>query len=381
LKDRTSEHERLYITSHYYTDSGQIEKGNAAYELYKQTYPRDVVPYVNLSATALGLGDFDKTLENAKAAMKMDPDESRGYLNTAAAYLGLNRVEEAKAVANEGLRRHPDFTSLHDTLATIALAQGDLAAMEREEALAKVQPDLEWSMYYRHGDLATAHGQIRQAQDFYDKARLVGQRVQIKSAEGGALTERAWALTLAGNRKEAIESCNESLAIFQDYTQKLSVGSMLAFLGEHKKALDMAAEVGKSRPDDVLIQNLSIPQVKAAAALDSGDAARAIEFMKPASTYDKTSTGALYLRGLAYLKNKQGAEAAQEFEKILALHNFAPSDPLMSFAHLGLGRAYALQGDVQKSRTAYQDFLALWKDADSDLPTLKEAKAEYAKLQ
>ena len=381
LKDRTSERERLYITAHYYADSGQLERGNAAYELYKQTYPRDVTPYVNLSATALGLGDFEKTLENAKAAIKVAPDESRGYLNTASADLGLNRVEEAKAMATEGLRLHPEFMFLHDTLATVALAQGDLAAMEREEALAKVQPDLEWSMYYRHGDIATAHGQLRQAQDFYDKARQVGQRVQIKSAEGGSLGQRAWALTLAGYRKQAIESCNASLAIFQDYTQKLGMGGILALNGEHQKALDMAVEAGKSRPNDVIVQDFWIPQVKAAAAIDSGDPAKAIELMKPASAYDKGNTGALYLRGLAYPKNKQGAEAAQEFEKIIALHSYAPSDPLMSFARLGVGRAYALQGDPQRSRTAYQDFLALWKDADPDLPVLKDAKAEYAKLQ
>jgi Tfp pilus assembly protein PilF len=120
---------------------------------------------------------------------------------------------------------------------------------------------------------------------------------------------------------------------------------------------------------------------QAAATLDSGDAAKAIELLKPASAYDRNSTAVLYLRGLAYVKNKQGAEAAREFEKVLALRNIAPADPLMSLAHLGLARAYTLQGDTQKSRTAYQDFFALWKDADPDLPILKEAKAEYAKLQ
>jgi eukaryotic-like serine/threonine-protein kinase len=381
LKDRASEHERLYITSHYYADSGQLEKGNAAYELYKQTYPREVTPYINLSATALQLGDFDKTLENAKAAIKIDPDESRGYANSAAAYLGLNRVEEAKAIANEGLRLHPDFLSLRDILANIALAQGDLAAMEREETLAKVQPDLEWGVYFRHGEIAASHGQLHQAEDFYEKARQVGKRVEIKSAEAGAISERASVRALAGNRKEAIESANASLAIFQDYNQKLQVAGILAFTGDHKKALDLAAEVAKSRPDDVLVQAVFAPMAQAAAALDSGDAAKAIELLKPASAYDKGNTAALYLRGLAYVKNKQGAEAAQEFEKVLALRNDAPADPLMSLAHLGLARAYALQGNSQKSRTAYQDFLALWKDADPDLPILKEAKAEYAKLQ
>ena len=181
LKDRASERERLYITSHYYADSGQLEKGNAAYELYKQTYPREVTPYINLSATALQLGDFEKTLENAKAAIKVDPDESRGYSNSAAAYLGLNRVEEAKAIANEGLRLHPDFLSLRDILANIALAQGDLAAMEREETLAKVQPDLEWSVYFRHAEIAASHGQLHQAEDFYDKARQFGKRLRSRA--------------------------------------------------------------------------------------------------------------------------------------------------------------------------------------------------------
>ena len=358
-----------------------MEKGNASYELYKQTYPREVTPYINLSVTELQLGDFEKALENSREGIRVAPDESRGYLNSASAYMGLNRLEEAKAVAKQGLQLHPEFLSLHDTLATIALAQGDLATMESEESLSKAQPDLEWSVFFRHGDIAASHGQLRQAEDFYEKARQVGQRVQVKSAEAGAISERAWVQALAGNRKDAIESANASLAIFQDYNQKLSAGNVLAFAGENKKALDLAGEVAKSRPDDVLVQAVFVPQVRAAAALSGGDATKAIELLKPANAYDKANTAVLYIRGLAYLKAGHGSEAAQEFQKVLVLRGSAPADPLMSLAHLGLGRAYALQGDSQKSRTAYQDFFALWKDADANLPILKEAKAEYAKLQ
>ena len=141
-----------------------------------------------------------------------------------------------------------------------------------------------------------------------------------------------------------------------------------------------AQEVAKSRPDDVLVQSLFVPQVRAAAALNSGNAAKAIELLKPANAYHKANTQVLYVRGLACCKAGLGSEAAQEFQNILALRGVAPSDPLMSFAHLGLGRTYALEGDSQKSRTAYQDFFALWKDAETDIPILKEAKAEYAKL-
>jgi len=381
LKDRTSERERLYITSHYYADSGQLEKGNASYELYKQTYPRDVTPYINLSVTDLQLGDFDKALENAKESMRVDPDESRGYGISASAYMGLNRLEEAKTVAKEGLRLHPDFLFLHDTLANIALAQGDLTTMESEESRSKAEPDLEWSVFFRHGDIAASHGQLREAGDFFEEARQVGQRLQVKSVEAFAVAERGRVQALVGNRKEAMESANTSLEIFQDYNQKLVAGEVLAFAGENKKALDQAGEIAKSRPDDVLVQAVSVPLVRAAAALSSGDAAKAIELLKPASAYDKANPMVLFLRGLAFLKAGQGNEAAQEFQRVLALRNFVPADPLLSLAHLGLGRAYALQGDPQKSRTAYQDFFALWKDADPQIPILIAAKAEYAKLK
>ncbi len=381
LKDRTSEHERLYIISHYYTDRGELEKGRASYELYKQTYPRDSIPYKNLSKIDSDLGDFAKSLENSKESIRLDPDEAIGYGNTVDSYVGLNRLEEAKAVAKEGLRRHPEFTYLHNSLADIALAEGDLATMESEEGFCKAQPEWEINLFFRHGDIAASHGQLHQAADFYEKARQAGRRLQSKSTEGFALSVLAWDNILVGNRKEAIELANTALGVFAADNQRLWVASILAFAGETKKALDQARDVAKRRPDDVWTQDLWVPSVQAAVALNGGDAAKAIELLKPANAYDKANTGVLYLRGLAYLKAGRGLEAAQEFQKVLALHNHAPSDVLMSLAHFGLGRAYALQHDLPKSRAAYQDFFALWKDADPDIPILKQAKSEYAKLQ
>jgi serine/threonine protein kinase/tetratricopeptide (TPR) repeat protein len=381
LKDRTSERERLYITAHYYADAGLLEKGNAAYELFKQTYPRDGTPYINLSTTELQLGDFEQALRNAKQAIEVVPDESRGYGNTASAYMGLNRLEEAKAVAQAGLHRHPEFAFLHSTLANIALAQGDTATLERESALEKTQPDLEFDAAFRSGDIAASQGKLRQAADFYEQARQVAQRVQFKSSEAFALSERGWIQALAGKRKEAIDSANSALAIFSGYNQKLFTALILAFAGEDKKALELAGEVAKSRPEDVLVQSLFVTQVEAAVALNSGEATKALEPLKPAAAYDKANTATLYVRGLACLEAGKGNEALQEFQKVLALRNFAPADPLMSYAQLGLGRAYALSGDTGKSRTAYQDFFALWKDADADLPVLKQAQAEYARLK
>jgi len=381
LKDRASERERLYITCHYYADNGELEKGIAAYELYKQTYPRDVTPYVNLAATyVLLLGEFEKALSNAKEAIRVDPDESRGYYLSAYAYLGLNRVDEAKSILNAGLQRNSSFVFLHDILANIAYAQGDMPTMEKEEASLHDQPDLAMNVNNRHGDIAASRGQTQQARDFYQKTGQVAHRLQLKDAEAGSLTAQGWMLANFGYPKQAIEATNAALAISQGYVVRLVSAGGMALAGDNKKALELTSDVAKQRPDDTLIQVVFVPSVQAVVALNGGNGPKAVDLLKPAALYDKGNTVSLYVRGLAYLKAGQGNEAAQEFQKILALRNFAPTDFLMSLAHLGLGRAYAHSGDTAKSRAAYQDFFALWKDADPDIPILKQAKSEYAKL-
>jgi tetratricopeptide (TPR) repeat protein len=143
----------------------------------------------------------------------------------------------------------------------------------------------------------------------------------------------------------------------------------------------VATQAAHERPDDTLVQALYLPYVQATVALNSGDARKAIEFLKSAVPYDKATTGAIYVRGMAFLKAGQASEAAAEFQRIQALYMYAPTDILMPFARLGLARTYVVQGDTAKAKTAYQDLLAYWNDADSDLPVVKEVKAEYAKLQ
>jgi eukaryotic-like serine/threonine-protein kinase len=382
LKDRASERERLYITAHYYADNGEVEKGNAAYELFKQTYPRDVTPYINLAATyILFLGEFEKGLANAKEGIRIDPDTSNGYFLTAFAYQGLNRLDEAKAVLKAGLQRNPGFVVLHDNLANLAYAQGDLATMEKEETFVHDQPDLEMNLNTRHGDIAASGGQVQRARESYQKTGQVAQRLQLKDSEAGSLTSQALMLAYFGYPKQATEAANSALAMSRGFLTKLSAAGDLALAGENNKALALASEVAEERPNDTFVQLVFVPFVQAAVALNSGKASKAIELLNPALPYDNASTQDFYVRGLAYLKMGQGNDAAQQFQKILALRNFAPADPLMSLAHLGLGRAFSVSGDAAKSRAAYQDFFAVWKDADPDVPVLKQAKAEYAKLQ
>ena len=167
----------------------------------------------------------------------------------------------------------------------------------------------------------------------------------------------------------------------KSYIIKLQLATALAAGGEGKLSQEIAEEVAKSRPEDTTVQAIGLPLIRAEVAVNSGNARKAVEVLSSATPYDKANTGILYARGMAYLKSGQASEASREFQKVLSLHAFAPTDLLVPMSQLGLGRAYALQGDTTKARTANQDFFALWKDADPDIPILKEAKAEYAKLQ
>jgi serine/threonine protein kinase/tetratricopeptide (TPR) repeat protein len=381
LRDRTSEPERLYITAHYYADRGQLEKGIAAYELYKQTYPRDITPYVNLGVTYYQLGEFEKALVNGKDAVRVDPDESRGYGDAATAYLGLNRPEEAKAVLRSALQRNPAFLFMHDYLALVAYAQGDSAAMEKEERYLDGHADLEMNVNSRHGDIAAAHGQLQKALQSYEKSREIAQRLQLKDSEAFFLDSEAYALAMFGQTTRAIKTVDAALALAPSYNAKLYAALVLAFAADNKKALQVASQAAPERPDDTLVQTLYAPMVQAVVALNTANASKAIDLLKPALSYDKATTGAIYIRGMAYFKAGQASDAAAEFQRILALYNYAPTDILMPFARLGLARTYASQGDTAKAKSTYQDVLALWRDADPDVPILKEAKAEYAKLQ
>ncbi len=381
LKDRASEPERLYIAAHHYTDTGQLEKSKATYELYKQTYPGDITPHVNLSITYINLGEFDKALANAQEAMRIDPEEIRGYSSAASAYLGLNRPEEAKAILRTGLQRNPVFVSLHDGLATIAYAQGDLVGMEKEEIFLHDHPDLDMGLNSRHGDIAASRGQIKKAREFYEKAREVAKRLQLKDSEAAYFLTEAYVSVMFGDLKHGTETCNAALALDPSPNVKGYAAGVLAFAGANKKALELTLLEAHERPDDTFVQAVDVPLTQATVALNTGDAKKAVDLMKTASTYDRGTTISLYIRALAYLKAGDGAHAGAEFQKILTLFNYAPTDILMPFARLGAARAYALQGESARAKSGYQNVLSFWKDADPDLPTVKQVKAEYAKLQ
>jgi tetratricopeptide (TPR) repeat protein len=382
LRDRASERERLYITAHYYGGTGQLEQWTRAWELYKQTYPRDPIPYLNLASSYDELGQFDKALENGLEAVRVDPDRAAGYGNSAEAYMGLNRLEEARAILNSALQRKVGGYGNHFQLSLVSLAQGDRAALEREDAFIKGNAEGELDLVRRDAHLAASRGQLKQARELFMQARQMAQRLNLKEGAAQVIGNEAGIAADFGYRAEAEEGATTALAISRGPNVVYSAARALALAGEANKAETLIAELAKRRPEDVWVQAVEAPEIKAINEINRGNPTKALELLQAATPYEGGAYfGVRYTRGNAYLRARNGTEAAQEFQKVLALRNAYPNSPLISLAQLGLARAYALQGDKAKSRMAYQDFFALWKDADPDIPILQPAKAEYAKLQ
>jgi serine/threonine protein kinase/tetratricopeptide (TPR) repeat protein len=381
LRDRAGEREKWYITAHYYADSGQLDKGIEAYELYKHTYPRDSVPSTNLANIYNQLGQFDNALTNAQLSVQIDPDSVAGYENLAQAYAGLNRLDEAKASLNSALQRKLSNSTVHISLAAIAFAQNDPATMEQELRLTQNFPEGEWMVASYRTGLAAYHGQVRQARELARKWQQAAERMKFQEVAGNALTQEAGFEALVENHAEAVKWADEGLKASSAYFVRLNAATALAAVGEDKKALSLADEVAKQRPNDTLVQFVGVPIVKSLVELRHGNTAKAMDLLDTAAVYARANTGVFYIRGMTYLKAGQGGEAAQEFQKILDHRAIFGNDTIVPLAHLGLGRAYALQGDNVRSRVEYQNFFGIWKDADPDLPLLRAAKAEYAKVQ
>jgi len=381
LRDRASEHEKLYIMSHYYADSGQLDKGITALELYKQTYPRDMVPFNNVSGIYLRLGQFDNALSNAQQAVQVDPDNVSGYSNLAAAYQALNRLDEAKATLNQALDRKLGVSGLHVQLANIAWVQNDFPEMERQLDLAKAGPDGELNVLGLRAGIAACRGQLKLARQLGQKTREAAERLSLKDVAASEYQQEAVVEAVAGDKARARQDAEQALKVSNSPNLVLGAASVLAFVGDEQRALKLAEDIAAKRPYDTLVQFVSVPNIKAEIAMNRGDAVQAGNLLDGSMVYARVDSGTLALRGLAYLRAKQAGDAVQEFQRALALRHFFGIDPLVPFDQLGLARAYALQDDKVHSRLAYQDFFALWKDADPDLPLLREAKAEYQKVQ
>ncbi len=381
LRDRASEHEKLYIMSHYYADSGQLDKGITAYELYKQTYPRDSIPYNNLAGIYNNLGQFENALDNARLSIAADPDSASGYTNLAVAYTGLNRLDEAKATLNDALQRKLNLLGNHVQLANLAWVQDDPATMERELVEVAKYPGGDTVVPGLRSGVAACRGQLKAARDFGTQSREAADRLGLKEIAYGEYVQEAIFEAILSNKARAADDLAEGFKGPQSPVNVSTSALTWALIGEDKKAEKQVSDLAQKRPYDTFVQSIAVPVVKAQIELNHGNSAKAIDLLDSAMVYARANTTVLYVRGNAYLKAGRGPDAVQAYQRLMDLKGFAGIDPLLVLTHLGLARAYALQGDNARSRVAYQDFFSYWKDADPDIPLLHEAKAEYAKVQ
>jgi len=381
LKERASEREKLYISAHYYEAvTGQLDKAIEVYESWKEAYPRDTVPRDNVALRYSLIGQYEKALANASEAMRLDAKDRFAYQNVADAYEKLDRYDEAKAIAEQAIAQNVDSGGVHAVLYDIAFIRGDAAGMQREIAWAAGKPEEPYGLFLV-AQAEYALGKVQKGHETFTRALNLLERQGLKE---GAANARAGEIVLEavlGNIQEAHQKATEALTSPADRDTRMTLASALAICGDTNRAQKLIDELAKDSPLDTLLNNLSIPVVRAIIEIQHNNPTRAITLLEAASPYDLANYGPMYVRGKAYLQAREGEKAAAEYQKILDHRGIDPLSAVYALARLGLGRAYALQGETAKARTAYQDFLALWKDADPDIPVLKQAKEEYEKLR
>ncbi|MGO9126583.1 MAG: protein kinase domain-containing protein [Terriglobales bacterium] len=394
LRDRASDRERFFITANYDRQvTGNLEKAHQTLELWAQTYPREVIAHGLLSGfSSQGLGEYEKSIAEAQQAIGIDPDHTFAYVNLAASYFYLDRLGEAENALQRASERKIEIPELLLLRYYTSFLKGDTAGMDQAVARAKGKPGAEdWISYSqalvlaRSGQLQLARGMSRRAVDL---AQQGGQQERAATYETGAAASEA----LVGNAAAAKRDALAALELSKGRDVEYGAAFALALANDFSRSEALASDLEKRFPEDTSVVFNYLPTLRALFALSRGEPAKAIDLLQVAVPHEQAicaiaffgffgSYYPAYVRGEAYLATHQGAEATAEFQKILDHRGLVAVDPIGALAHLQLGRAYALSGEKAKARTAYQDFLTLWKDADPDLPILKQAKAEYTKLQ
>jgi tetratricopeptide (TPR) repeat protein len=381
LKERASEREKSYISAHYYEAvTGQTERAIEVYESWKDTYPRDTLPRDNVALRYSELGQYEKALTNASDAMRLNAKDRFAYQNVASAYLGLGRYDEAKAVAEQAIAQNVDSFGVHAVLYGIAFIRGNVADMQRETAWAAGKPE-EPFLLFSQAQVDYSLGRARRAREIIAHAAGLARQQGFNEAAGSVQAYETVVEATLGNMQEARKRVTEVLTSSPDRNTRMAIATVLALVGDTNRAEKLTEDLAKDFPLDTLLNNVSLPTARAIIEMKRSNPARAITLLEAAAPYELADNGVMYWRGEAYLQARDGAKAAAEYQKILDHRGIDPLSPVHSLARLGLGRALVLQGQTAKARTAYQDFLALWKDADPDIPILKQAKQEYEKLR
>jgi eukaryotic-like serine/threonine-protein kinase len=394
LRDRASDAEKFFITASYDSRvTGNFEKAQQTCETWAQAYPRDGRPHAYLSAFILpASARYEKTITEAQKNLELDPHAAIGYIILASGYTFLDRYGESESTLRQGSERGLETPETIGQRYDLAFLQGHAKEMERQVALSQRNADTEnWVLDHQAFALAYT-GHLREARTMSRRAANLAE--QAAHSERAALTETGVAVreAFSGNAPAAKKSAATALRLSNQREVQYGAAFALALAGDYARSQTLADDLESRFPEDTSVRFTYLPVLRATMALKHGEPSKSIELLQISAPYDlgtQRSTmhglfGALYpvyVRGEAYLAAHRGAEAAAEFQKILDHRGIVVSDPVGALAHLELGRAYALSGDKTRARHAYQDFLTLWKDADPEIPILKQAQAEYSKLE
>jgi eukaryotic-like serine/threonine-protein kinase len=395
LRDRASDREKFFIDLVYHrTVTGDLEKAQQTCQVWAQTYPRDMQPHSFLAGSlSMAFGRFEMAGEEATKAMSLDPDHSFPYFNLAASYISRDRLAEARTVLQKASERKLDLPELLYARFQIAFLEQNRGEMERLAAQAQHAGAKDWIAGWaidQEGAVLAYSGHLRDARK--KSRQAVDLAIQAGRRDGAAQHEAAAAVreALFGNLPEARERAASVLNLSKGHTARYGAAVALAIAGEWSRAQTVADDLTARFPEDTLVRISYLPTLRALLALNGREPATAIELLEIAAPYEMGDhSGAsvgfsgplypVYVRGLAYLAAHQGADA--EFQKILDHRGIVVADPIGAVARLQLARAFMASGDVKRAAVAYRDFLTLWKDGDPDIPILKAAKLEYAKLQ
>ncbi|MFN2390701.1 MAG: protein kinase [Pyrinomonadaceae bacterium] len=381
LRDRVSERERLYISAGYYDNvTGELEKYLETLELWKRSYPHDAPPHNNLALKYSELGQFDKALAEAREAIRLNPNSASGYSLLATALVGLNRFDEAQEIIGQALAQKLETTAMRRNLYKIAFVRGDATTMQQQIEWTKGKPD-EYVAQNWQAETAAFSGQLRKAKEFSNHAFELATARDLKDVAAQIVAGAAARDALLGDCRLVKEQTAKALGMSRRQLTMIPAGNALATCGEISQAQTIIDELVKRFPKDTILNKVSLPLVQARIELHRGNPAQAIQLLETTRPYEGYAPLQIaYLRGQAYLNQQRGTDAAAEFQKILDQRSRG-SLPFYPLAQLGLARAAALSGDTAKVRQAYQDFFALWKDADPDIPILQESRREYEKLK
>ncbi len=389
LRDRVSEREKYRISAFYFQHvTGEVEKATEAYELWAKSYPRDMVPPGNLGVIHSALGQYDKAIAETETQTKLEGTVG-GYGNLAGLYINVNRIQDARRTIEEARQKNFDGLGIRADQYALAFLAGDAAEMERQVAWAAGRPGEEDQMFDVHADTEAYYGHLEKARDLARRAADSAVRADAKETGAQWLVVQAIREVELGNAAMARQLVARALALSPGRDVKVLSALALARAGETSESKNLVEGLQKSDPANTYLKVYWFPVIEAATDLAQQAPDRAVVALEPALPYElggpppgiAAAIYPAYVRGLAYLSQKNGPAAAAEFQKLLDHSGLVQNFLLGSLARVQLARAYVISGDTAKAKAAYQDFLTLWKDADPDIPILKEAKAEFAKLQ